>query len=107
MVDIMTLPNAFINKEKNKDKPKKVKIANILYYDENIEKHLNSIHLDSDIFERKTSGTFILCTNIFSLNLVMEEIKKYNLKYDKRVLFNLIVTGSQFQKVMDNLENKK
>ena len=37
----------------------------------------------------------------------MEEIKKYNLKYDKRVLFNLIVTGRQFQKVMDNLENKK
>jgi hypothetical protein len=107
MVDIMTLPNAFINKDKNKEKSKKVKIANILYYDENIEKHLNAIHLDSDIFERKTSGTFILCTNIFSLNLVMEEIKKYNLKYDKRVLFNLIVTGSQFQKVMDNLENKK
>ena len=47
-----------------------------------------------------------MCTNIFSLNLVMSEIKKYNLKYDKRVLFNLIVTGSQFQKVMDNLENK-
>jgi hypothetical protein len=37
----------------------------------------------------------------------MNEIRKYNLKYDKRVLFNLIVTGSQFQKVMDNLENKK
>ncbi len=36
----------------------------------------------------------------------MSEIKKYNLKYDKRVLFNLIVNGSQFQKVMDNLENK-
>jgi hypothetical protein len=75
--------------------------------DENIEKHLNYIHIDSDIFERKTSGAFVLCTNIFSLNLVMSEIKKYNLKYDKRVLFNLIVTGSQFQKVMDNLENKK
>ena len=103
MVDIMTVPNAFISKEKSK----KIKIANILYYDENIEKHLNDIHIDSDIFERKTSGTFVLCTNIFSLNLVMSEIKKYNLKYDKRVLFNLIVTGSQFQKVMDNLENKK
>ena len=36
----------------------------------------------------------------------MSEIEKYNLKYDKRVLFNLIVNGSQFQKVMDNLENK-
>ena len=107
MVDIMTLHNAFISKEKIEKKSKKVKIANILYYDENIEKHLNDIHIDSDIFERKTSGAFVLCTNIFSLNLVMSEIKKYNLKYDKRVLFNLIVTGSQFQKVMDNLENKK
>lgn len=37
----------------------------------------------------------------------MGEIKKYNLKYDKRILFNLIVTGSKFQKVMDNLINKK
>ena len=37
----------------------------------------------------------------------MSEIKKYNLKYDKRVLFNLIVNGSQFQKVMDNLKNEK
>ena len=107
MIDIMTLPNAFTSKEKIEEKSKKVKIANILYYDENIEKHLNDIHIDSDIFERKTSGAFVLCTNIFSLNLVMSEIKKYNLKYDKRVLFNLIVTGSQFQKVMDNLENKK
>ena len=92
MVDIMTLPNAFVNKELIDEKTKKVKIANILYYDENIEKHLNDIHIDSDIFERKTPGTFILCTNIFSFNLVMEEIKKYNLKYKKRVLFNLIVT---------------
>ena len=107
MVDIMKLPNAFTSKEKIEENSKKVKIANILYYDENIEEHLDDIHIDSDIFERKTSGAFVLCTNIFSLNLVMSEIKKYNLKYDKRVLFNLIVTGSQFQKVMDNLENKK
>lgn len=33
----------------------------------------------------------------------MEEIKKYNSEKDKRVLFNLIVPGSQFQKVMNNL----
>ena len=107
MVDIMTLPNVFTNKEKIKENSKNIKIANILYYDENIQKHLNEIHKDSDYFERKTSGTFILCTNIFSLNLVMGEIKKYNLKYDKRVLFNLIVTGSKFQKVIDILIKKK
>ena len=67
---------------------------------------LNEIHKDSDNFERKTLGAFILCTNIFSLNLVMGEIKKYNLKYDKRVLFNLIVIGSKFQKVIDILIKK-
>jgi len=32
MVDIMTLPNAFVNKELIDEKTKKVKIANILYY---------------------------------------------------------------------------
>ena len=83
------------------------KIANIIYYDENIIKHLDEIHKDSDYFERKTPGTFILSSNIFSLNLIMEEIKKYQQKFDKRVIFNLIVTGSKFQKVMDNLINKK
>ena len=97
----------YLQTKKIKENSKNIKIANILYYDENIQKHLNEIHKDSDYFERKTSGTFILCTNIFSLNLVMGEIKKYNLKYDKRVLFNLIVTGSKFQKVIDILIKKK
>ena len=41
------------------------------------------------------------------LNLVMEEIQKYNKKYDDKIIFNLIVTGSKFQKVMDNLIEKK
>ena len=99
LIDIMKIPNGYIDKEMNKNP----KIANILYYDENIIKHLDSIHQDSDYFERKTPGAFILSSNIFSLNLVMSEIKKYNNKYDKRVIFNLIVTGSKFQKVMDNL----
>ena len=39
MIDIMTLPNVFTNKEKIKENSKNIKIANILYYDENIEKH--------------------------------------------------------------------
>ena len=101
-MNIMKISNAYAkNIEDLKDK--KVKISNIIYYDENIEKHLDDIHKDSDYFERNTPGTFILCTNIFSLNLIMEEIKSH----DKIFLFNLIVTGSKFQKVMDNLiENK-
>ena len=39
MIDIMTLPNVFTNKEKIEENSKNIKIANILYYDENIEKH--------------------------------------------------------------------
>ena len=103
LIDIMKIPNGYIDNEMGKNP----KIANIIYYDENIVKHLDSIHQDSDYFERKTPGAFILSSNIFSLNLVMEEIKKYNKKYDKRVIFNLIVTGSKFQKVMDNLIEHK
>lgn len=92
-----------ITKNKKDFKDKKVKIYNIIYYDENIEKHLNDIHEGSNYFERNTPGTFILCTNIFSLNLVMEEIKSH----ENIFKFNLIVTGSKFQKVMDNLKEKK
>ena len=95
MVNIMGIPETTI---KNKNKS-----ANILYYDENIEKHLDEIHEDAILFERNTPGTFILCTNIPSMLLVLEEINFYNSKYDKRVIFNLIVTGSKYQKVMDCL----
>ena len=80
-----------------------MKSANILYYDENIEKHLEEIHKDAILFERNTPGTFILCSNISSMLLVLEEINFYNYKYDKRVIFNLIVTGSKYQKIMNCL----
>ena len=95
MVSIIDIPNS--------KKDNLAKTANILYYDENIEKHLEEIHEDSDYFERNTPGAFILCSNIISLNLVMEEIKYYNSKMDKRVIFHLIVTGSKYEKVMNNL----
>ena len=101
LISIMEIPNAYIpddNKEIDK-----IKIANIIYYDENIKKHADSIHKDADILEKKTSGAFIFCTHLISLNLVIEEIKEYNEKVDKNAIFNLIVTGRQFQKVMDNL----
>ena len=95
MVSIIDIPKS--------KKDNLAKTANILYYDENIEKHLEEIHEDSDYFERNTPGAFILCSNIVSLNLVMEEIKYYNSKMDKRVIFHLIVTGSKYEKVMNNL----
>ena len=106
--DIMEIANAYAkNKESFQEKDiKMVKIANILYYDENIKKHMTNIHQDSDYFERKTPGAFILCTNILSLKFVMEEIKYYN-KSKPNTLFNLIVTGSKFQKVMDFLSENK
>ena len=106
--DIMGISNALAKNIESFQKKdiKKVKIANILYYDENIEKHLDDIHNDSDYFERKTPGAFILCTNIFSLNFVMEEIK-YKNESNPRALFNLIVTGSKFQKVMDFLKENE
>ena len=95
--DIMEIANEYTQKKEN------FKISNILYYDENIEKHLDSIHEDSDYFERKTPGAFVLCTNLLSLRLVMEEIKIYNTKRFNISLFNLIVTGSKFQKIIDFL----
>jgi serine/threonine protein kinase len=70
-IDIMNIPNGKINQKETK-----VKMANIIYYDENINKHIKSIHSDSDKFERKTPGTFILCSHLLSLNFVMDEIKK-------------------------------
>ena len=101
-IDIMNVPNGKINQKETK-----VKMANIIYYDENINKHIKSIHSDSDKFERKTPGTFILCSHLLSLNFVMDEIKKKNTKYDHRIIFNLIVTGSQCEKVMEFLIKNK
>ena len=98
----MNIPNGKID-QKNIN----IKMANIIYYDENIDKYIKSIHNDSDLFERKTPGTFILCTNILSLDFVMKEIRKKNMKYDSRIVFNLIVTGSKCEKVMDFLIEKK
>ena len=101
-IDIMNIPNGKID-QKNIN----IKMTNIIYYDENIDKYIKSIHNDSDLFERKTPGNFILCTNILSLDFVMKEIRKKNMKYDSRIVFNLIVTGSKCEKVMDFLIEKK
>ena len=95
--DIMSYPNGSINEEQT--------FNNIIYYDENIN-FLSSINKDSDYFERNTSGAFILCTNIESLKLIKKEIIK-EVKNDKRISFNLITTGSTFEKIMGFLEENK
>ena len=102
---IMELPNAIINGN-NKSNQISPKITNIIYYDENIEKHLEDIHNDSDTFEKETNGAFLLCTNLNSLIFTMVDIKEMVNK-DHRIIFNLIVTGSKFQIVNDYLINSK
>ena len=84
---------------------KTIKYNNIIYYDENVDEHKEDIHEDSDLFEKNTQGAFLLCTNINSLNLLMEEVSD-ECKGDDKIEFNLIVTGSKCQKVMENLKEK-
>ena len=76
------------------------KFNNIIYYNENI----NDSYQDSDYFERYTPGAFILCNNEQSLYLIIKEIlKKY--QNDQFIRFNLITTGSTFEKIMNVLYN--
>ena len=84
----MELPNLYINNNYYLEKNRKV--SNIIYYDENIVKHLEEIHNDSDEFENATNGSFLLCTNMNSLNFTMIDINESNDK-DHRIIFNLIV----------------
>ena len=71
---------------------------NIIYYDENYE-YKNEVHKDSDFFENKTPGAFILCTDIKSLELIEYEIVAQR-KKDKNTIFNFITTGSACDKIM-------
>ena len=98
--DTINYPQKEINEEE--------KYNNIIYYDENIDdiKNKKSIFSDSDIFEKNTNGAFILCTNKISLNMVKEEIIK-NYKRDKRIAFNLIISGKQFNQIKKFLEDNK
>ena len=95
--DLMNFANGSLNENKVYN--------NIIYYDENID-FLSSIIEDSDFFERETSGAFILCTDIESLDLVKKEIIR-QIKKDKKTRFNLITTGSKCEKIMNFLENNK
>ena len=95
--DIMNFANGAINNDG--------RYNNIIYYDENID-HLSEINQDSDLFEQKTPGAFLLCTNLKSLNLVSKEIVR-QIKKDKRIVFNIITTGSKCDKVMGFLNDEK
>ena len=82
------------------------KYNNIIYYDENTN-NLNSIYKECDEFEIiLNQGSFILCRNIESLNLIKEEILRKN-KKDRRIIFNIIVTGSKCEKIMNFLQENQ
>ena len=97
--DIMDIPNGIT------DSNEISKFNNIIYYDENLN-FINSVHKDSDYFEKITFGAFILCTKLDSLKLIKEEIIKQNM-LNKKILLNLIVTGSKYKKIMSYLSNNK
>jgi hypothetical protein len=86
--DMMSFPN-------ENDKEEEI-FNNIIYYDSNIEKHKKEIYKYSDKFEKKTNGAFILCTSLNSLNIIKDEILRY-LKYQKKVVFNLICNGKAYE----------
>ena len=88
--DIMNIPNGSTNSEE--------KFNNIIYYDENTY-HIKSINTDSDSFERHTSGAFILCTDMKSLELIKDEII-LQIKKDSRTTFNMITTGSKCEDII-------
>ena len=94
--DIMNFENANANNDN--------KFNNIIYYDANIE-NLNSIKKDCYYFEKITPGAFILCTNIDSFKLIIDEILT-EIKKDDRTTFNLITTGSQCDNVMEFLNKE-
>ena len=95
--DIMDFANGSITDQK---------FNNIIYYDENVDKFKKSVFEDSDLFERYTTGAFILCSNSNSLKFIREEILK-QIKRDKQTSFNLITTGSQCDKVMKFIKENK
>ena len=97
--DIMSFSNGNFDEEE--------KFNNIIYYDSNADKYKGNIHSDSDLFERKTPGAFILCTNLKSLSVIRDEILKYR-KSEKKVIFNLISNGRGYKDYLkDFLDQNK
>ena len=99
LMDIMGIPYGNLHSNQ------KPKFNNIIYYDEN-SKFINYINRDSEYFEKINNGAFILCSKLESLELVKEEIIQEKSK-DKNIEFNLIVTGSKCEAIMNYLKNNK
>ena len=96
-------------KENHKDsESEEEKYNNIIYYDEN-KNFIKDIYSDSDLFEKNTPGAFILCTNEKSFDLVKNEIlnKANTNNNNNRVTFNLIISGNNFEKVINFLNENK
>ena len=100
--------NVFEQENQKDDQTEEGKYNNIIYYDENIN-FIKDIHSDSDLFEKNTSGAFILCTNENSFNLVKNEILHYvnKNKNNNKAIFNLIISGNNFEKVINFLNENK
>ena len=81
------------------------KYNNIIYYDENDE-HIKSVYKDSNLFEKETNGAFILCRNKDCFNIIKEEIL-IEYKKDSKIAFNIITTGSAFEKLIQYLLQDK
>ena len=64
--------------------------------------------MDSDInfFEKQTHGAFIFCNNLESLKLLGNEILIQK-KKNRKIIFNLITTGNNFDLLMKNCEKFK
>ena len=67
---------------------------------------IEKIYKYSYIFEKHTSGAFIFCINLKSLELIEKEIIR-QFKLDNRKTFNLIVNGSKCKIVMDHIKNNE
>ena len=87
--DISKLPNIFINEGKVEEV-----FNNIIYFNDNIK-----VDEDIDYFERITPGAFIPCKNLVSLEMIKREILHY-IKTTKKTIFNLIIAGNAFEKIM-------
>jgi len=76
---------------------------NILYYDESLKKNVKN---DCDKFEKETLGGFIKCSNMVELEQVKKDILNENKKCND-IKFNLIITGSTFEKIMEYIQDDK
>ena len=86
---INKLPNVYNNEGKVEEV-----FNNIIYFNDNIE-----LDEDIDYFERITPGAFIPCKNLVSLEMIKREILHY-IKTIKKTIFNLIIAGNAFEKIM-------